>query len=186
MDRLSNDDKMRLVQAFNEAWAVGGFGIGSYDPGPVDEVLAVIEEREGVPEFKVSEFKVLARIGGTGSYEHTPEPRYTTSCEAAQTFVFDGDDPLTMGQIVERLNSQQCEIDRLTTGLPKTKDGVPVTPGMVLIVGHPETQELWELNVVLMGKEHFMYGWPHHGKLCRYDECWSTADAAIADANKLR
>lgn len=89
MDRLSNADKLRLAQALNEGWPVGGCGVGSYDPGPVDEVLAQIES-------------------------NLREPRYTTSWDsAAQTFVFDGDDNLTMGQIVERLNSQQCEIDRL-------------------------------------------------------------------------
>jgi hypothetical protein len=138
MDRLSNADQMRLAQALNEGWPVGGCGVGSYDPGPVDEVLALLETKFA-----------------------NPEPRYTTS-----------------------LNSQQCESDRLAAGLPKTKDGVPVIPGMTLVTAHPETGETWCLEVVLMGKERFMYGWPRHTKSTRYDGCWSSV--AAAKASKLR
>jgi hypothetical protein len=99
MDRLSDDDKLRLAQALNEGWGPVGCGVGSYDPGPVDEVLAQIETKFS-----------------------SPEPQYSTSWDgAAQTFVFDGEENLTMGQIVERLNSQQCEIDRLKTQPPPSE-----------------------------------------------------------------
>ena len=95
MGQLSDDDKLRLAQALNDGWAVGDFGVDSYDPEPMDKVLAKIKLRSETLRTKA---------------------RYTTGgISATQTGVFDGRLNLTVEQIVERLNSQQCEIDRLKT-----------------------------------------------------------------------
>ena len=86
---------------------------------------------------------------------------------------YDADCPHCLRRQIERLQS-------IVDKLPKTADGVSVTPGMTVIQRHPETGETWTLIVMLMAQEEFFFSC-HHNSTRRYDECYSTREAAEAE-----
>lgn len=55
MDSLSAADKQRLADAFNAGWVPGGFGADSYDPEPVDKVLAELGETPDMSHLQALE-----------------------------------------------------------------------------------------------------------------------------------